>query len=286
MEKAIIRLAVLDVDGTMIDSPKHRTLSPELCATIKQVAETGVQIGLASGRNYGHIMSQMRSIGFNGPIISNNGAYVVMNGKTVHETLLDSNVIDAIIRQSNEHQYMVEFSGRNVMYTYQPAGYTGPVFPKVGTDDYLVVLDGTDADFARMRSDYVSKITMIMDTEEKARDVQAFWESGPMAQDVSLSQSFWFCLELTAPGVTKGAALQRTAAALNIPLSQVLAIGDGDNDAEMLEAAGISFVMANGSERALQAAKYRAPHVQEDGARQVLERHILRREPLPPLKTN
>lgn len=286
MEKAIIRLVVLDVDGTMIDSPKHRTLSPELCATIKQVADTGVQIGLASGRNYGHIMSQMRAIGFNGPIISNNGAYVVMNGKTVHETLLNTHVIDAIIRQAVEYQYMVEFSGRDVMYTYQPPEYTGPVFPKIGTDNYLDILDGTDADFTRMRSDYISKITMIMDTEEKARKVQAFWENGPMAQDVSLSQSFWFCLELTAPGVTKGAALQRTAAALNIPMSQVLAIGDGDNDAEMLEAAGISFVMANGSKKACLVAKYMAPHVREDGARQVLERHILRSEPLPPLKTN
>lgn len=286
MDKTTIQLAILDVDGTMVDSPRNRTLSPQLCRTIKQVAESGVRIGLASGRNYGHIMSQMRSIGFNGPIISNNGAYVVADGVAIHETLLDAAVVDAVIHQARELRYMVEFSGRDIMYTYIPPGYNGPTFPKDGDTHYLVELDGSEADFSRMWEDHISKTTLVMDTQEKAREVTAFWTEGPMSGKATLSSSYWYCLELTAPGVSKGSALKNTAAALGIPMCNVLAIGDGDNDAQMLEVAGISFAMANGSARALQSAKYRAPHVQEDGACQVLQRYILRREPLPPLKTN
>ena len=286
MDQTTIQLAILDVDGTMVDSPSNRTLSPQLCQTIRQVAESGVRIGLASGRNYGHIMSQMRTIGFNGPIISNNGAYVVADGIAIYETLLEPDVIETVIRQAQELRYMVEFSGRETMYTYIPSGYNGPTFPKEGDTDYLVELDGTQADFDRMRKDHISKTTLVVDTREKAEAVTAFWTDGPMSEKATLSSSYWYCLELTAPGVSKGSALINTAAALGIPMHNVLAIGDGDNDAEMLEAAGISFAMANGSERSLLAAKYRAPHVKEDGARQVLQRYILRHEPLPSLKTN
>lgn len=282
MESTQIEMAVLDVDGTMVDSPVNRTPSAELCRAVKQVAERGVRIGLASGRNYGHIMSQMRSIGFNGPIISNNGAYVVMEDTMLFERLLDGCVTDTVIRQSGQLHYMVEFSGRNVMYTYKPPGYTGPVFPKEGTDDYLAELDGSPEGFARMRADRISKITMLVDNREKAGTVTAFWANGPLKDRVCLSSSFWYCLELTAPGVSKGRALKCVAGRLGIPLSHVMAIGDGDNDVQLLEAAGISFAMANGSERALQAGKYRAPSVREDGARQVLERYILKGEPLPP----
>lgn len=285
MDQTAIQLAILDVDGTMVDSPRNRTLSPLLCQTIRQVAQSGVRIGLASGRNYGHIMSQMRAIGFNGPIISNNGAYVVTDGIAVHETLLDPDVIEAVICQAQQLCYMVEFSGRETMYTYVPSGYDGPTFPKDGDTDYLVELDGTQAGFDRMRADHISKTTLVVDTREKAEAVTAFWTGGSLSEKTTLSSSYWYCLELTAPGVSKGSALKSTAAVLGIAMQNVLAIGDGDNDAEMLEAAGISFVMANGSERARRAAKYRAPHVREDGARQVLERYILQKEPLPPFKS-
>lgn len=61
-------------------------------------------------------------------------------------------------------------------------------------------------------------------------------------------------------------------------MSEVVAIGDGDNDAEMLKAAGISFAMGNASTAAAAAAKYRTASVKEDGARKVLERYVLGEE--------
>ena len=60
-------------------------------------------------------------------------------------------------------------------------------------------------------------------------------------------------------------------------------LGDGDNDAEILRAAGVSFAMGNASPAAIAAAKYRAPSVQEDGARIVLQRYVLDGAPLPAL---
>jgi hydroxymethylpyrimidine pyrophosphatase-like HAD family hydrolase len=82
-------------------------------------------------------------------------------------------------------------------------------------------------------------------------------------------------LTIFATGVSKGAALVRLAAALGIPLSQVLAIGDGVNDLSMLRAAGVSVAMAGSPAAVLRSAEYTAGSNEDDGAAQAIERFIL-----------
>lgn len=61
-------------------------------------------------------------------------------------------------------------------------------------------------------------------------------------------------LEIFPKGCSKGAALRKLADLLNIDDRNTYAVGDGDNDISMLQAAGDSFCCANGSERARMAA--------------------------------
>lgn len=276
MEKEI-RLIMMDIDGTIVNSPHNRSVSKELCETVRLVAQQGILIGLASGRNYGHVMSQMKDIGFTGPYICNNGAYVVMDGQIYSEVLLTDAIIDAAWKQAEELQCYIEFSGRNVMHTCMLPGYTGLTFPKVGTDDYLDILEYDVHIPERMHKEHISKITLVVNTREKADKIEKFWEFGELKDEVFLSNSFWYCLEITRKGVCKGEGLLAVAKRLGIPMEKVLAIGDGDNDTEMLKAAGISFAMGNASAAALAAAKYRTDSVTGDGARKVLEKYILKK---------
>lgn len=276
MEKEI-RMIMMDIDGTIVNSPHNRSVSKELCETVRLVAQQGILIGLASGRNYGHIMSQMKDIGFTGPYICNNGAYVVMDGQIYSEVLLTDAIIDAAWKQAEELQCYIEFSGRNVMHTCMLPGYTGLTFPKVGTDDYLDILEYDVHIPERMHKEHISKITLVVNTREKADKIEKFWEFGELKDEVFLSNSFWYCLEITRKGVCKGEGLLAVAKRLGIPMEKVLAIGDGDNDTEMLKAAGISFAMGNASAAALAAAKYRTDPVTGDGARKVLEKYILKK---------
>ena len=55
----------------------------------------------------------------------------------------------------------------------------------------------------------------------------------------------WF-VEVLHPDVQKGAGLRRMCAALRVPLDRVVAFGDGDNDVEFLQAAGVGYAMLNG----------------------------------------
>jgi hypothetical protein len=82
-------------------------------------------------------------------------------------------------------------------------------------------------------------------------------------------------IEITAPNVSKGQALDTLAAYYNIPQSEVMAIGDQDNDVEMIAWAGLGIAMGNASPRAKAAADYIAPPLEEEGAAWAIEHFIL-----------
>lgn len=82
-------------------------------------------------------------------------------------------------------------------------------------------------------------------------------------------------IEVTAPGVHKGWALGELAAMFGTPREEVLAIGDGPNDVEMLEFAGMGVAMGNAPPEVQARADRVAPPVWEHGAAVALRRYVL-----------
>lgn len=72
-------------------------------------------------------------------------------------------------------------------------------------------------------------------------------------------------LEIMNHRVNKGEALAMVASRMGVSLSQVVAIGDGDNDIEMIKKAGIGVAVANGSPRLCLQASHVAFSNDDDG---------------------
>ena len=70
-----------------------------------------------------------------------------------------------------------------------------------------------------------------------------------------------FAIHLQAGGISKGLALQRLAADMGILVQEFLAIGDSENDLEMIQAAGVGVAVAN----AMDAVKAVSGYVTEKG---------------------
>ena len=82
----------------------------------------------------------------------------------------------------------------------------------------------------------------------------------------------WF-LEVLHPDVCKGYGLQRMCDYLNIPLADVVAFGDGDNDIEFIQVAGKGIVMKNGRDVCKEVADEVISYTNdEDGVRKTLQR--------------
>src|SRR5262249_39361934 len=82
-------------------------------------------------------------------------------------------------------------------------------------------------------------------------------------------------LEFLPPGISKGTALRALLGALGVEASEVIAVGDGWNDLEMIEAAGLGVAMGDAPEGARIRADYVCATAADEGFRAVLERFVL-----------
>lgn len=78
-------------------------------------------------------------------------------------------------------------------------------------------------------------------------------------------------LEAMAPEVDKWQAVRHVADSLSILPGDILAMGDYDNDAGMIEQAGVGVAMGNAPERVQEKADFVTRTVDEDGAYYALE---------------
>ncbi len=82
--------------------------------------------------------------------------------------------------------------------------------------------------------------------------------------------------EIMAKDVSKGRAIVLLSEIVDIPLSQVLAIGDDENDIEMLTVSGFGVAVGNAVESARKAADYVCKaHNTEGGVIEAINRFIL-----------
>ena len=96
-----------------------------------------------------------------------------------------------------------------------------------------------------------------------------------MENKVSYTFSSPFYLEILPLNVSKGSALKWICKNCKINLQNVAAIGDFDNDCEMLRYAALSAAPNNASSAALAAAKYIVSSNDHSCVSNFLKKHIL-----------
>jgi hypothetical protein len=82
-------------------------------------------------------------------------------------------------------------------------------------------------------------------------------------------------LEVLPPNCSKGAALRILLKDLHISPDNVLAIGDAENDIEMIQLAGIGVAMGHAAQQVKDAADEVVGSNDEDGFAEAVERFVL-----------
>jgi Cof subfamily protein (haloacid dehalogenase superfamily) len=82
-------------------------------------------------------------------------------------------------------------------------------------------------------------------------------------------------VEILPPGSSKGTALGQLLKDLKIAPENVMAIGDAENDIEMIELVGVGVAMGQADQHVKDAADYVTGTCDQDGVAQAIERFVL-----------
>ncbi|MBI1258806.1 MAG: HAD-IIB family hydrolase, partial [Chloroflexi bacterium] len=82
-------------------------------------------------------------------------------------------------------------------------------------------------------------------------------------------------VEILPPGTSKGVALKQLLKDMKVNPENILAVGDAENDIEMLQLAGIGVAMGQAAQNVKDAADWVTTTCDEDGVAVALERYVL-----------
>ena len=82
-------------------------------------------------------------------------------------------------------------------------------------------------------------------------------------------------LEISAKNTTKGLGLQKLCEHLGISIDEAIAVGDADNDLDVLKRAGLSVAMGNANDNVKKIADVVVEDCDHDGCVQAIEKYLL-----------
>lgn len=250
-------LLASDLDATLIAS--DYAIPKRNLEAIERFKEKGGRFTIASGRGMETARTFVDDVQPNAPCILTNGGviYDFQNGRIVWEQCLpeQSRLTAGAVMEAFDSVGVEAFCGREIYVLRE----NERVRLKIEREN-LKVAHTTLADVPLERchkflfSDHPARIEEIKDFTTRLSHDKIYFV-----------QSSSFYLELLCAGVNKGTGLRHLADALGIEHRHTFAIGDYDNDSEMLEMAGVSACPHNAPETLKQKADVVVGHC-DDGA--------------------
>lgn len=288
------KLLALDLDGTTLNHQLE--VLPPVRRAIAAAQERGVVVTIATGRMFGATLPYAQSLHVHGPLICFQGALIrhSQTGEILHHTTLPGALAaEAIELLIAADIFVIAYIGERLWVARQRPELDlylnwHPERPEVVIDPDLAntvakasiarLLMQAETAVAPNLTDTVvadppTKLLFVAEPDVVERELMRLTEH--FAGRLSVFRSHTLFGELTSLGVNKGIALAQLAARLDIPREQVIAIGDHENDLEMLKWAGLGLAMGNGIPAVQAIADAVIPSVDEAGVAWAIERYIL-----------
>lgn len=263
-----IKLIATDLDGTLLDSSGKIPEANK--AALRAAAARGVHVTISTGRMFGSALRFATQLGTTIPLICYNGAMVrYPGGELLSHTPLDLGLAKRLLAIFRERKLYVQ--------SY--------------IDDVLYIRDDHDEEFREYLRHFgisgrpigeelynpmtaPTKLLAMTETAEESEQLM-FELRERFGAEVYITRSNSDFVEMMAPSVNKSKSLAGVANNLGVGMDEVLAIGDGENDVEMVANAGLGIAMGNGGSKIRAAVRHIAPKNDENGVAWAVEKFVL-----------
>jgi hypothetical protein len=256
-------LIALDLDDTLLN--KDNKITQRTIAMVHELIDRGVVVTIATGRMLSSSLPYIEKLDITTPVITYNGAYVrdIENEQTIYHQSIQPDIAKNIIEDAENEGLHINYYENDSLYVAE-YNYLVELYEEIAGIKAEVI-----GSLVNNTSKKPTKLLIIEDDPEKKEFYYNLFSKkyDTQAEIKESKQSF---IEFTDKGVSKGRSLARLAARYNIPQEKVVAIGDGWNDADMLEWAGLGIAMGNSNPRVKERADLIAPPHDKDGAASIL----------------
>ncbi len=273
-----IRLIAVDLDGTLMNRKKE--ITPRTRAVIKEATKAGILVMPATGRPVTGFPDVLEAIPDCRYSLTSNGAlvYDLQEKCPIYEDLISVENTLTILDFTKQYDLMVDIyvHGNGYSEKRNLANLAHFSFAE-GMQEYVlrtrIPVDDI-REFAVRENVPVEKLVLFFHDVGFKPEMERLLEQFPFIRTTDAVPNN---LELNNSTANKGDSLLRFGAQLGIAREEIMAIGDGRNDRDMIVAAGLGVAMANACDVLKEAADVETLSNDEDGVAAAIEKYALGR---------
>jgi Cof subfamily protein (haloacid dehalogenase superfamily) len=269
MKLSQYRLIVTDLDGTLVKSGANE-LSLATIGAIKSLTERGMFFSIATGRSWRQSQAIAGELQITIPVIVQTGAIIV-------DPITGENIWTIPLRKEIERRLAEKFRLTQVdCFNLDESGvyFTTQINTKGGAamveyyGESCVVGKPDQAPAAVVKKLFIGQGEILKELADRiCREIRPrpnliLWPPDPGVDD-------WF-LEIFDPLASKGQAVKWLARYLQVKRRQVIAIGDGQNDIDLLQLAGLGVTIEGAPLTIISQADLVIPRPESDGVARFL----------------
>ena len=261
----MIKMVVTDIDGTIAD--KDAVISQNVRRTIKKLTDKGIKIVLATGRMFRATYPVLNDLELDTPIISYQGGFVkeYESQKVLYAKYTDKTKAHEVIDYFRSKDVHINIYVNDVLYVEKDDDYI-----KKYIENRNIVYSVVD-DLKSVNMNGLHKVLGIDKNPDKIINVTEELKEKYKDELYIIRSTPYFC-EVSNPEASKAAALCFLRDYWGYKNDEILAIGDQDNDIDMIEAAGVGVSMGNGTPKLKEAADFITKPIDEDGFSYAMEK--------------
>lgn len=243
------KLIFFDVDGTIYDEDKK--IPARTHEAIRQLKEKGHVLAIASGRAPFTLEHVMLDTGISN-FVSFNGQYVVYDNEVIYKNPLNEEALASLERTAKHNDHpMVFFSAEEVVSN---VAHHNHIEESLGS----IKIAHPRFEEGYFKNREIFQALLFQNEAEDALydgsdERLKFYRWHEVSRDVVPSNG------------SKAEGMKKFAEKLGFSREDIIAVGDGNNDFEMIEWAGTGIVMGNGVEPLKEIADLVTDNVSEDG---------------------
>lgn len=267
------KLLALDMDGTLLTSQKR--VSPRTREALERLAARGIALAYCTGRNVLELLDYPSQLPFIRYGVLASGAVVhdFNTRRDLEVRALGPDVLLDAMRVADHEEHMT-----HVMALTQSVVRPDDLrnMAQFGMGVYQGMFDNIctrEEDLASWVTAHPGEVVKLnfyhRDPQSRDRTRQRLEHAG---LPLTLANAEERSVECSASGVSKGLGLRSLTTHLGISLEETVAIGDSENDAAALKAAGMPVAMGNATEDARRLARMVVADNDHDGIAEAIER--------------
>lgn len=254
----------LDIDGTMVDANGQIPASTK--EAIKQAKANGHKMVVCSGRSRFQIYDELLELGFSG-IVGAAGAFVISEDEEIYHACIDEE------HRKSSYEYLEK---NGFFYCYQADD--GVVLNQRSCDGMVKIYRDMGMSESRL-SRLIGKMHLTEEPWKNEHNEKIIYYNAPFpvervhadlepyfdAVAISLDGMDEYAGEIGINGINKATGMEIYLKHVGIRREDCIAVGDGPNDLQMMEYAGIGVAMGNARDDVKVRADMLTDAIGEDG---------------------